>query len=117
MCVDTPSCCNVHILLCFNSLPPSLHAVNCEALPDITSGQITYSMVAPLPNGGYSIGTTATYACSVGAGQLFNGNAVRTCLNTGLFDGLVQQCLGVCGVCMCACVWRGCRRGGNECSV
>lgn len=66
--------------------------VNCDGLSDISNGDTIGYSPAVLSNGQYSIGTDATYSCTLG--QLFNGDMTRTCLDTGLFDGAEPECLG-----------------------
>ncbi len=77
-----------------NHLVSLITSVNCPSLDPVPAdGMIVYSMDPALANGGYSINTTATYSCVTG--QLFNGDTVRTCLNTGAWDGAEPECLGV----------------------
>lgn len=69
-----------------------LSPVNCPALTEPTGGSISYTMDPPLANGGFSISTIATFSCTTE--QLFNGDAMRTCLSTGMWSGDQPECLG-----------------------
>ena len=61
-------------------------AIECEALPAIENGFITYA-VDNVPN--YDLGTTATYACNEGYFlDLSVGVRVRTCVDDDGMDAL-----------------------------
>ena len=71
-------------------------AIECEPLPAIANGVITY---APDSISNYSLGTTATYSCNVGLSlDLSAGSETRTCVDDGdndaegVFDGQAPTC-------------------------
>ena len=74
-----------------------LAAIECEPLPPISEGSITYADDTT-PN--FDLGTTATYECN--EGYFLNvsaGNRVRTCVDddgmdaVGIFDGEAPTCV------------------------
>ena len=69
-----------------NHKPSICAAIECEPLPPIANGLITYA-VDTTPN--YDLGTTATYACITGYFlDLSVGVRVRSCLDDGDMDAL-----------------------------
>ena len=72
-------------------------AIECEPLPAIANGVITY---APNSVSAYSLGTTATYSCNTGFSlDLSAGSEARTCVDDGdndaegVFDGQAPTCV------------------------
>ena len=65
---------------------PICRRVRCDDLPDITSGQVSFSGSINFP------GTTATYTCIVG--YVLVGDATRTCLESGQWSGIEPLCTG-----------------------
>ena len=72
-------------------------AIECEPLPAITNGGITY---APDSVSNYSLGTTATYSCNTGyLLDLSTGSGTRTCVDDGdndaegVFNGQAPTCV------------------------
>ena len=69
-------------------------AIECEPLPAIANGMITYADDTT-PN--FDLGTTATYACD--DGYYLMGNDQRNCFAgdgtsaTGVFDGQEPTCV------------------------
>ncbi|XP_064384964.1 uncharacterized protein LOC135333878 isoform X2 [Halichondria panicea] len=60
----------------------------CSSLSPIANGLITYGSDTTDP---FDFGTTATYACN--DGFRLGGNAVRTCVGSGSWDGTEPECL------------------------
>ena len=79
--------------------PNSFTAIECEPLPPIANGVITYG-VGMTPN--YELGTVATYTCNSGFVLDFTGGGseTRTCVDDGdgdalgVFNGNVPSCVG-----------------------
>ena len=72
-------------------------AIECEPLPAIVNGSISYSSVGT-PN--YSLGTVATYSCNTGFSlDLSAGSETRTCVDDGdndvegVFIGQAPTCV------------------------
>ena len=72
-------------------------AIECEPLPVIANGVITYALDS-IQN--YSLGTTATYSCNVGFSlDLSAGSETRTCVDDGdndaegVFNGQAPTCV------------------------
>ena len=72
-------------------------AIECEPLPPIANGLITYA-VDTTPN--FDLGTTATYECDEGLFlDVSVGNRVRTCVDddgmnaNGIFDDTAPTCV------------------------
>ena len=72
-------------------------AIECEPLPAIANGAITYAPDS-VPN--YSLGTTATYSCNAGFSlDLSAGSDTRTCVDDGdngaegVFTGQAPTCV------------------------
>ena len=72
-------------------------AIECEVLPPIDDGSITYAEDTT-PN--FDLGTTATYECNEGFFlDVSVGNRVRTCVDDdgmdaiGVFDGTAPTCV------------------------
>lgn len=75
-------------------------AVSCPALPDVTNGQLVYSIDSPPP---YNFGTRVEYSCDTGYG-ISGGEGVLFCGGDGSsilgsWSGLSPTCEGmsVCG--------------------
>ena len=73
-------------------------AIECQPLPVIANGVITY---APDSVQNYSLGTTATYSCNAEFSlDLSAGSATRTCVDDGdsdaegVFNGQAPTCVG-----------------------
>ena len=68
-------------ILCLTSLNYYHTAIECEPLPVIANGAITYE---PDSVSNYSLGTTATYSCNTGFSlDLSTGSETRTCVDDG----------------------------------
>ena len=72
-------------------------AIECEPLPVIANGVITYTPDR-VPN--YNLGTTATYSCNTGFSlDLSAGSETRTCVDDGdndaegVFTGQAPTCV------------------------
>ena len=72
-------------------------AIECEPLPVVTNGTITY---APDSISNCSLGTTATYSCNTGFSlDLYAGSETRTCVDDGdndaegVFNGQAPTCV------------------------
>ncbi len=65
-------------------------AVECSALQPIPNGAITYG---PDTIADYDVGTVATHSCNDGF-ILGAGSEIRTCLNSGIWSGLIPVCRG-----------------------
>ncbi len=65
-------------------------AVECPALPFIPNGAITYGPDTIAP---FDVGTVATHSCNDGF-ILGAGSEIRTCLNSGIWSGLIPVCRG-----------------------
>ena len=72
-------------------------AIECEPLPAIVNGSISYSSTGA-PN--YSLGTTANYSCNTGFSlDLSAGSETRTCVDDGdndaegVFDDQAPTCV------------------------
>ena len=70
----------------WSGIAPICRRVRCDDLPDITSGQVSFSGSINFP------GTTATYTCIVG--YVLVGDATRTCLESGQWSGIEPLCTG-----------------------
>ena len=75
-------------------------AIECEPLPVIANGAITY---APESAQNYSLGTIATYSCNVGFSlDLSGGSETRICVDDGdndaegVFNGQAPTCACKC---------------------
>ena len=84
--------------VCLTSFILSIHAaIECEPLPVIANGVITY---APNSVSNYSLGTTATYSCTTGFSlDLSAGSETRICIDDsdndveGVFNGQAPTCV------------------------
>ena len=74
-----------------------LAAIECEPLPPIVNGFITYT---PDNSANYNLGTIAFYACY--SGYFLSNSETRTCRDDnvkdafGKFDGQAPTCVGKC---------------------
>ena len=94
------ACCRQWQDIVFDIIELLIHvhiAIECEPLPVIANGVITY---APDSVQNYSLGTVATYSCNAGFSlDLSDGSETRTCLDDGdsdaegVFDGQAPTCV------------------------
>ena len=92
--IECGACCKI---LCLTSLNYYHTAIECEPLPVIANGVITY---APDSVSNYGLGTTATYSCNAGFSlDLSAGSETRTCVDDddndaeGVFNGQAPTCV------------------------
>ena len=65
----------------------------------MVNAQLSYNTVSV--NGGYLVGSTATYSCNESAGYTYvSGSSERTCQQTGNFSGEPVICCKYATICL-----------------
>ena len=64
--------------------------IDCGGLSDPANGQVTISPGLVALTG---VGATATYTCTISAGYMLVGTAMRTCQDSGQWSGMVPTCI------------------------